>query len=189
MTPTPATILVVDDEHLIRWSLDQQLRREGYGVLLAETGAEALQKAQADPPDLVLLDVRLPDADGLEILERLRAANPEAPVIMITAHGGVESAVRAMKLGAKDYVIKPFDMEELKLTVKGALETKSLRRDVARFQAQASHGARREDIVGISLLVKEKKNRELAAEARRIAADECLGALFVRSRGSRGNPG
>ena len=65
MTPAPSTVLVVDDEHLIRWSLEQQLRREGYSVLLAETGAEALQRVQADAPDLVLLDVRLPDADGL----------------------------------------------------------------------------------------------------------------------------
>src|SRR5574341_1194269 len=133
MTPAPSTVLVVDDEHLIRWSLEQQLRREGYSVLLAETGAEALQRAQADVPDLVLLDVRLPDADGLEILERLRAANPEALVIMITAHGGVESAVRAMKLGAHDYIIKPFDVEELKLTVRKALETRVLRREIARF--------------------------------------------------------
>ena len=86
-----ARILVVDDERLIRWALDQQLRREGYGVRLAETGAEALQAARTEAPDLVLLDMRLPDADGVEILERLRALDPECPVIMITAHGAVES--------------------------------------------------------------------------------------------------
>ena len=133
MTPVPATILVVDDERLIRWSLEQQLQREGYVVVLAETGSEALHKAQVESPDLVLLDVRLPDADGLEILERLRTAESDLPVIMITAHGGVESAVRAMKLGAHDYIIKPFDMDELKLTVRKALETKALRSEVARF--------------------------------------------------------
>ncbi len=179
MTPTPATVLVVDDEHLIRWSLEQQLRREGYGVLLAETGAEALQKAQADPPDLVLLDVRLPDADGLEILESLRAANPEAPVIMITAHGGVESAVRAMKLGAHDYINKPFDMEELKLTVRKALETKTLRRDVARFQAEVSRGARRDDIVGVSRVV-----GDLKALIRRIAESDATTVLLEGESGT-----
>ncbi len=179
MTPTPATVLVVDDEHLIRWSLEKQLRREGYGVLLAETGAEALQKAQADPPDLVLLDVRLPDADGLEILESLRAANPEAPVIMITAHGGVESAVRAMKLGAHDYINKPFDMEELKLTVRKALETKTLRRDVARFQTEVSHGARRDDIVGVSRVVGDLK--ELI---RRIAESDATTVLLEGESGT-----
>jgi two-component system, NtrC family, response regulator AtoC len=104
MTSGPATILVVDDERLIRWSLEQQLQREGYAVHSVETGAEALQRMQTDPSDLVLLDVRLPDADGVELLGRLRAADPECLVVMMTAHGGVESAVRAMKLGAQDYV-------------------------------------------------------------------------------------
>jgi DNA-binding NtrC family response regulator len=179
MTPAPATVLVVDDEHLIRWSLEQQLRREGYGVLLAETGAEALQKAQAEGPDLVLLDVRLPDADGLEILERLRVANPEAPVIMITAHGGVESAVRAMKLGAHDYVIKPFDVEELKLTVKKTLETKTLRRDLARLQEEASLGARRDDIVGVSGVI-----RELKALIQRIAESDATTVLLEGESGT-----
>ncbi len=179
MTPAPATVLVVDDEHLIRWSLEQQLRWEGYSVLLAETGAEALQKAQADPPDLVLLDVRLPDADGLEILERIKVANPEATVIMITAHGGVESAVRAMKLGAHDYINKPFDMEELKLTVRKALETKTLRRDVARFQAEVSHGARRDDIVGVSRVIEDLK-----ALIRRIAESDATTVLLEGESGT-----
>jgi two-component system, NtrC family, response regulator AtoC len=155
MTLAPLTILVVDDEHLIRWSLEQQLRREGYGVLLAETGAEALRRAQANVPDLVLLDVRLPDADGLEILERLRVVNPEAPVIMITAHGGVDSAVRAMKLGAHDYIIKPVNVEELKVTLKKALETRALRREVTRLHTEQQEGARLEDIVGVSRVIQD----------------------------------
>jgi len=179
MTPGPATILVVDDEHLIRWSLEQQLRREGYGVLLAESGAEALQKAQADAPDLVLLDVRLPDADGLEILERLRVANPEAPVIMITAHGGVESAVRAMKLGAHDYVSKPFNMEELTLTVRKALETRALRREVTRLHTEQQEGARLEDIVGVSRVV-----QELRLLIQRIAESDATTVLLEGESGT-----
>jgi DNA-binding NtrC family response regulator len=179
MTPAPATILVVDDEHLIRWSLEQQLRREGYSILLAETGAEALQKVQAETPDLVLLDVRLPDADGLEILERLRASDSESLVIMITAHGGVESAVRAMKLGAHDYIIKPFDMEELKLTVKKALETKALRREVARFHAEQREGSRLDDIVGVSRAI-----RDLKALIRRIAESDATTVLLEGESGT-----
>jgi DNA-binding NtrC family response regulator len=93
----PASILVVDDEHLIRWSLEQQLRREGYQVLLAATGADALQIARTESPDVVLLDVRLPDADGVEVLERLRGLDSDLVVILITAHGAVGPAVRAMK--------------------------------------------------------------------------------------------
>lgn len=150
MTSGPATILVVDDERLIRWSLEQQLQREGYAVHSVETGAEALQRMQADPPDLVLLDVRLPDADGVELLGRLRAADPECLVVMMTAHGGVDSAVRAMKLGAHDYVSKPFDVEELKLTIRKALETRALRRDVDRFQVEAAHGSALDDLIGVS---------------------------------------
>ena len=157
MTPIPATILVVDDEHLIRWSLEQQLRRDGYAVILAETGSEGLSKAQAESPDLILLDIRLPDVDGLEMLERIRAAEPEALVIMITAHGGVESAVKAMKLGAYDYVIKPFETERLKLTIKKALETRALRREVAHLQAEQRQGAGLDAIIGKSYHIAELK--------------------------------
>jgi len=178
-TPGRATILVVDDEHLIRWSLEQQLRREAYDILLAETGAEALQKAQAEPPDLVLLDVRLPDADGLQILERLRSSDPEVLVIMITAHGGVDSAVRAMKLGAHDYVIKPFDMEELKLSVKKALETKTLRREVARFHSEQREGSRLDDIVGLSQAIRDLKNL-----IRRIAESDATTVLLEGESGT-----
>lgn len=179
MTPVPATILVVDDERLIRWSLEQQLQREGYAVLLAETGAEGLRKAQAESPDLVLLDVRLPDADGLEILERLRMTEPEALVIMITAHGGVDSAVRAMKLGAYDYIIKPFDMEELKLTVKKALDTRTLRRDVARFQAEFQRGSGLGDIVGDSRAI-----RDLKLMIQRIAQSDATTVLLEGESGT-----
>jgi two-component system, NtrC family, response regulator AtoC len=157
MTPGSASILVVDDERLIRWSLEQQLRREGYTVQSVETGGEAMQRFQTDPPDLVLLDVRLPDADGVELLGRLRAADPDCLVIMMTAHGGVESAVQAMKLGAQDYVSKPFEMEELKLTIRKALETRTLRREVARFQTEAAQGSALDDLVGVSRAVGDLK--------------------------------
>jgi two-component system response regulator AtoC len=158
MTPGGARILVVDDERLIRWSLEQQLQRDGYAVQSAETGAEALRQVQADPPDLVLLDVRLPDTDGVDLLEKLRAVDPECLVIMMTAHGGVESAVRAMKLGAQDYVSKPFDMEELKLAIRKALETRSLRRDVDRFQMEAAHGSAMDDLIGVSQAMADLRN-------------------------------
>jgi len=157
MTSRPANILVVDDERLIRWSLEQQLQREGYTVHSVETGAEALQRMQADPPDLILLDVRLPDTDGVELLGRLRAADPDCLVVMMTAHGGVESAVRAMKLGAQDYVSKPFDMEELKLSIRKALETRALRRDVDRFQEEAAQGSALDDLIGVSRAMTDLK--------------------------------
>jgi DNA-binding NtrC family response regulator len=179
VTPGSASILVVDDERLIRWSLEQQLQREGYRVQSAETGAQALHRAQAEPPDLVLLDVRLPDGDGLELLERFRARDPECLVIMITAHGGVESAVRAMKLGAHDYLIKPFDADELKLTIRKALETRALRRQVVRLQSEASHGAALDDLVGISRSV-----GDLKALIQRIAQSDATTVLLQGESGT-----
>jgi len=178
MTPGQ-TILVVDDEHLIRWSLEQQLRREGYTVLQAETGDGALKVAQAEAPDLVLLDIRLPDMDGIAVLERLRAGDPDVVVIMITAHGGVESAVKAMKLGAHDYVVKPFEMEPLKLTIRKALETRSLRREVARFQAERTQGSGLSELVGGSRVI-----RDLVALIRRLAQSEATTVLLEGESGT-----
>ncbi|MBP1678259.1 MAG: Fis family transcriptional regulator [Bacteroidetes bacterium] len=179
MTSRPANILVVDDERLIRWSLEQQLQREGYTVQSVETGAEALQRAQADPPDLILLDVRLPDTDGVELLGQLRAADPECLVVMMTAHGGVESAVRAMKLGAQDYVSKPFDMEELKLSIRKALETRALRRDVDRFQEEAAHGSALDDLIGAS-----RAMTDLKAMIVRIAQSDATTVLLQGESGT-----
>ena len=150
MPNSHATVLVVDDEHLIRWSLEQELTRQGFQVLLAATGADALRIAKAERPDVILLDVRLPDADGLEILERIKAEELEAAVIMITAHGAVAAAVRAMKLGAQDYLLKPVEPEELLVTLRKALEGRALRQEVARFQAEVRHGAELQDLVGTS---------------------------------------
>jgi two-component system response regulator AtoC len=179
MRQMPASILVVDDERLIRWALEQQLQREGYRVQSAETGTQALERAQAEPPEVVLLDVRLPDGDGLEILERIRARDPECLVIMMTAHGGVESAVRAMKLGAHDYLIKPVDADELKLTIRKALDTRSLRRNVARLQAEASHGSTLDDLVGVSRAV-----RDLKAVIQRIAKSDATTVLLQGESGT-----
>ena len=179
MTYVAANILVVDDERLIRWSLQQQLQRAGYRVRSAETGAQALQYAQAEPPDVVLLDVRLPDGNGLEFLERFRARDSECLVIMITAHGGVETAVRAMKLGAHDYLIKPVDADELKLTIRKALDTRALRREVLRLQAQASHGSTLDDLVGDS-----GPMRELKAIVQRIAQSDATTVLLQGESGT-----
>src|SRR5215470_2675456 len=97
--PQPPTILVVDDEQLIRWSLTERLRGDGYQVLEAATGREALERA-AEGVDLVLLDYKLPDLDGVTILKRLKEADPDLLVILLTAYANVETAVTAMKLGA-----------------------------------------------------------------------------------------
>src|ERR1700730_15566150 len=97
-----ATILVVDDEQLIRWSLASRLRDEGYRIVEADTASEALKHFR-EGVDLVLLDFKLPDGDGLDVLKQMRSADPEALVILLTGHSSVELAVEAMKLGADQY--------------------------------------------------------------------------------------
>lgn len=123
-------ILVVDDEKLIRWTLEQHLVKEGYDVVTAESAEKGLQIILDDEPDLVLLDNRLPEMTGLELLEKLKAQERGLIVIMITAYGLVETAVKAMKLGAYDYISKPFNLEEITFVIRKALEAGSLRRQV-----------------------------------------------------------
>jgi len=133
-------ILVVDDEYLIRWSLQQELAKEGYEVGGAEDGESALRLVRESPPDLVLLDVHLPGLDGIQVLQRIKASDPEIVVIMITAYGMVDSAVAAMKAGAHDYINKPFNLEAVKLSIRKGLEANRLRGEVQRLrQEQRGH--------------------------------------------------
>ena len=125
------TILVVDDEPLIRTSLARGLAPAGYVPVEAGTVAEALAVLEEHPPDLVLLDQRLPDGDGLEVLRRAATLEDHVPVVMITAHASVSGAVEAMQLGAYDYFGKPFELDEVLATVARALEAGALRREVA----------------------------------------------------------
>jgi len=120
-------ILVVDDEEMIRWTFNQALSDEGYQVEEAETGEEALDKFSNHRFDLVILDIKLPGVQGDEVLQKIMEADRDSLVIMVTAHGGVESAVQCMKLGAFHYLQKPFDIDEVKLFVRQALEIASLK--------------------------------------------------------------
>ncbi|HEX9078488.1 MAG TPA: sigma-54 dependent transcriptional regulator, partial [Desulfuromonadaceae bacterium] len=129
-------ILVVDDEHLIRWSLEQNLKKQGYEVVTAASGEDALRIAREEQPDLVLLDIQMPGMSGIEVLEKLKDYDEEVVVIMVTAQGGLEIAVNAMRLGAHDYVSKPFNLDELAIIIRKALETSDLKREVARLRSE-----------------------------------------------------
>ncbi|MHB8880334.1 MAG: sigma-54-dependent transcriptional regulator [Thermodesulfovibrionales bacterium] len=129
-------ILVIDDEKLLRWSLQQNLSKEGFSVITAENGAEGLELFLEDQPDIVLLDVHLPDTSGIHILESIKKENRDAIVIMVTAFGDVQTAVKTIKMGAYDFVEKPFNMEKLKILISKALETVSLRKEVFQFRSQ-----------------------------------------------------
>jgi len=129
-------ILIIEDEKLIRWSLRQRFEEEGYRVDEAENGPEGLEKLESAVFDLVMLDYKLPGMTGLEVLRQIRTDDEDIVVLMMTAYSNVEDAVEAMRLGAFDYVSKPFNMDELMLTVAKALETTRLKREVRDFRAQ-----------------------------------------------------
>ncbi len=129
-------ILVVDDEHLIRWSLEQNLKKQGYEVLTAGSGEDALRIVREEQPDLVLLDIQLPGISGLEVLEKIKDFDEDIIVIMVTAHGGLETAVTAMRIGAYDYLNKPFNLDEMSIVIRKALETSDLRREIASLRSE-----------------------------------------------------
>jgi two-component system nitrogen regulation response regulator NtrX len=120
-------ILVIDDEAAIRDSLRMTLEYEGYEFLGAATGQEGLALAEREAPDLVLLDVKMPGMDGLDVLERLRNMNETTPVVMISGHGTTSTAVEATKRGAFDFIDKPFESDKLLLTLKNAIDQRRLR--------------------------------------------------------------
>jgi DNA-binding NtrC family response regulator len=151
-----ATLLVVDDEQLIRWSLAERLAQEGHAVVEAGTGKEALERA-TDEVDLVLLDYRLPDADGLSLLRQIRKAHPDTVVIMMTAYSSVDMAVSAMKEGAYHYVAKPFNLDEVALLVDKGLETTALRREVRALRATQAERYDLDRIVGETPVMKAVK--------------------------------
>jgi len=144
-----ATILVVDDESLIRWTLSERLSQDGHTVVEADTARAAIARFGPDI-DLVLLDYKLPDSDGLQVLKTLKAHDPDVPVILLTAFSSIETAVEAMKQGAYHYANKPFNLDELALVVEKALETTRLRREVKALRASRSEPYAISRIVGDS---------------------------------------
>ena len=144
-------ILVVDDEHLVSWSLEKALSEAGYSVDIAATGEEARQKFETLSPHVVLLDVRLPDASGLNLLQEFKAQDKDVIIIMITAYADVDSAVQTLRDGAEDYVGKPFDLENIKHTVKKALEKKYLRQQVDYFHREIRRKYTYDNLIGNSL--------------------------------------
>jgi DNA-binding NtrC family response regulator len=173
-----ATILVVDDEALIRWSLRERLTAEGYEVIEADTGAAALEKLP-EGVDLVLLDYRLPDTDGVSILKKVKEFDQDILVILLTAYASVETAVAAMKLGAYHFAHKPFNLDDVSATVARALETTRLRREVRQYRTNAARPYGLHRIVGASAAMTSL--RQLVA---RVAASPASTVLLSGESGT-----
>ena len=133
MTDT-RTLLLVDDDPSFRRVVEYQLQEQGYRVLAAPSAAEALQRFQAEEVDVVLTDVKMPVSTGMELLARLKALRADVPVIVLTAHGTIGSAVDAMKLGAFDYLTKPFTREQLRMVVEKSLDIAALKQENRRLR-------------------------------------------------------
>jgi len=150
------SVLIVDDEELIRRSVRIALEGAGYSVALAASGTEALRQLQDDPPDCVVIDLRLGDADGLDVLRTARARQPHLKAIVITAHGDVDSAVQALRLGAFDFIKKPFDLDEVLAAVANALHADVLERQVAHYSGRSDEWVFASDVMRATLQHVEK---------------------------------
>lgn len=139
-----ATVLIVDDERNILLTLSQALQLEGYRTELAAGGQLALDVVAARPVDAVLMDVKMPDMDGVAALEKMRALNPELPVIMMSGHGTIDTAVKATHLGARDFLEKPISRDRLLLALRNALEHQQVMEEVRALRAEVG----RFDMVG-----------------------------------------
>jgi len=114
-------ILIIDDEKHMCWALERAMKQEGYQVITANNGLDGLELLKQEMPSLVTLDLKMPGMDGMEVLKCIKEIHPKLPVIILTAHGTIDSAIEAMKQGAVDYLTKPFDLDELKIVIKNAL--------------------------------------------------------------------
>jgi two-component system response regulator AtoC len=149
--PDKKSVLVVDDDAQIRALLADLLKGNGYAVREAKTGAEAIAAVEKQRPDLVMMDVKLPDQDGLDVLKTLKKAKPELEVIVMTAFGGSSSAIKAMEHGAYDYVTKPFEIDDLLAALKRVFEHADMSSEVATLRLElGKSAAERERIVGAS---------------------------------------
>jgi DNA-binding NtrC family response regulator len=172
-------ILIVDDERLVRWSLRQKCEEWGYHVVEAESGAAGLRMAQHESPDLVLLDVRLGDMNGIDVFQEMKRAGDVRAVIMITADPKLEDVKHALKLGAFDFIGKPLDFDELGVTVKNALEATRLRTEVESLRGEVRRRAGFHEVIGVSTRI-----TELMTFVNKVAASEASTILVQGESGT-----
>ena len=173
------TILLADDEQLIRWSLSERLQADGLQIVEAATGQEAIDVVHRESVDLVLLDYKLPDIDGVTVLRQIKEHDPDVVVILLTAYATVDTAVEAMKTGAYHVANKPFNVDAISDLVAKALETTQLRREVRHLRAEKAQPFAPERIVGDS-----PRMQEMKALLRKVAASPASTVLLTGESGT-----
>ena len=166
------TILIIDDDKSVRDSLKMILEYEHYEVEFAENGEQGIQKLNRFPVDVILLDVKMSGMDGIEVLTKIRQKNEKLPVVMISGHGTIETAVEATKLGAFDFLSKPLDRDKLLITVRNALQHAKLAEEYEKLQ---EHVEGKRCILGES-----EKIKEILAVIHQVAPTDARGTLPAR---------
>jgi len=172
-------ILVVDDEETIRFCLKEALEVEGYKVHTEDNGENSLKLIKKIIPDLVILDLKMPGMNGLELLKEIKAYDQNILVILLTGHASVDSVVNVMKAGAFDYLEKPFKMEHIKVVIERALSTQSLMREVSRLRAKAN-------IVGGANIVAVSKEMKKVFEHVKIIAQSPSSTVLIQGESGTG---
>ncbi len=172
-------VLIVDDEKLIRWSVRRQLEEWGYTALEAESGTGGLAQIRAEVPDLILLDVRLPDLSGIEVLREIKQNNLSVPVIMITGDPQLDDIKTAIKLGALDFIKKPLDFDELEVTILNAIDRSQLRSERDSLREEVKKRSGYHEVIGRS-----PRMVELMGFVRKVAASEASTVLVQGESGT-----
>jgi DNA-binding NtrC family response regulator len=172
-------ILVIDDEEFITRSLKQHLEKEEYEVATAATGEEGIEMFKAEPPDIIILDLNMPGMGGIETLKTIRNLSSDVVVIIITAHGDIETAVSAIKLGAYDFVEKPFELDRISVLIRKASETVHLKREVTFLREEKFDTYSFNNIIGNSQIMKDVINL-----AKKVAASDANTILIQGESGT-----
>ncbi|HEY7415283.1 MAG TPA: sigma 54-interacting transcriptional regulator, partial [Ktedonobacteraceae bacterium] len=172
-------IVIIDDEPHLPHQFARYLKRQGYEVYVASDGEAGIQQLQRNTIDLVLLDMRLPKLNGLEVLARIRKLDPDIPVVILTAYGDVQTAVQAMKLGAADYLMKGFDLDTLLLIVQRALSNSAMSRELRQLRRERSDNYHFNYIIGHS-----EGMRQVFEVVARVAHSDTASVLITGESGT-----
>jgi two-component system, NtrC family, response regulator AtoC len=172
-------ILVIDDEQLIRWSLEKHYSKLGFKVFTAETGEEGIKQFTLNSPDVVFVDNKLPKMQGLEVISKLKALNEEAMIVFMTAYGSIETAVKAIKLGAAEYISKPFSFNEIDIVIEEIRQKAKINRELQVFRRQQKDTVTFDQIIAHSRIIKE-----IMQLSKKIASTETTTILLLGESGT-----